>query len=67
MIAKPMFSNISEKPGPEVAVIAFFPAQEAPITAEIEAISSSIWTKTPPTFGMRAAILSATSVEGVIG
>ena len=65
--AKPRFSIIREKPGPEVEVMAFFPVQAAPITAAIEAISSSIWTKTPPAFGIRAAIRSATSVEGVIG
>jgi hypothetical protein len=40
--AYPIDSCIKLNPGPEVAVIAFAPAQEAPITAEREAISSSI-------------------------
>jgi len=67
MTAYPMFSIISEKPGPLVAVIAIAPVQEAPITAAMLAISSSIWMNTPPTFGRRSAICSAISVEGVIG
>ena len=46
-----MLSCMSEKPGPEVAVSALVPASEAPITAPIEAISSSIWMKWPPTCG----------------
>ncbi len=37
-----MFSIISEKPGPEVTVITFFPPHTAPTLAVIEAISSSI-------------------------
>ena len=45
MQARPMFSIISEKPGPEVTVITFWPPQAAPIRAAIEAISSSIWMK----------------------
>ena len=53
--------------GPDVTVIDFVPAQDAPRIAAIEASSSSIWMKTPPTFGNLAAILSATSVDGVIG
>ena len=65
--AKPMFSCISEKPGPEVAVSALVPASEAPMTAAIEAISSSIWMKSPPTWGMRRDSTSAISVDGVIG
>jgi hypothetical protein len=39
-----MFSCMSEKPGPLVAVIARAPAQAAPITAEMDASSSSNWT-----------------------
>ncbi len=65
--ARPMFSIISENPGPEVTVMAFWPPQAAPIRAVIEAISSSIWMKMPPTKGMRSANRSAVSVEGVIG
>jgi hypothetical protein len=58
---------MSEKPGPLVAVSAFAPASEAPMTAAIEAISSSIWMYMPPSFGMRFAHSSAISEEGVIG
>ena len=67
MQAKPMFSCLSEKPGPEVAVIDLRPASEAPITAPMAAISSSIWMKTPPIFGSRLARYSAISEDGVIG
>ena len=56
-----------EKPGPEVTVIAFLPAQTAPCKQIEEAISSSIWIKHPPTLGKREAILSTISVDGVIG
>jgi len=35
--------GISENPGPEVAVQLFSPPQVAPMTADIEAILSSIW------------------------
>jgi hypothetical protein len=41
-LARPMPSSFSEKPGPLVAVIAFTPPADAPITAAIAAISSSI-------------------------
>jgi hypothetical protein len=62
-----MDSCIKLKPGPEVAVIALAPVHEAPMTAEIEAISSSIWIKTPLTALSRTAILSIISLEGVMG
>ena len=55
------------KAGPEVEVMALAPAQEAPTTAAIEASSSSICMYTPPTWGSRKAMRSATSVAGVIG
>jgi len=42
IIAYPILSCIKLKPGPEVAVIERRPPQEAPITAETAAISSSI-------------------------
>ena len=42
MIATPRFSCISENPGPLVAVNDFLPDKEAPITAAMLAISSSI-------------------------
>ena len=67
MAANPMFSIIREKPGPLVAVIARAPVHDAPMMDAMEAISSSIWMKTPPFFGSFAAMCSATSVEGVIG
>jgi len=66
-MANPMFSCLSEKPGPEVAVRALLPASEPPITAAIAAISSSICRKAPPICGRRLAMNSATSVDGVIG
>ena len=63
----PIFSIISEKPGPDVIVIAFLPDHEAPSTAAMEPSSSSIWTKIAPTSGALFANASAASVEGVIG
>jgi len=65
--AKPIISCIRLKPGPDVAVSAFLPASEAPQTAAMLAISSSIWMKVPPTWGRRLASTSAISVDGVIG
>src|SRR5437868_12351261 len=41
--ARPMNSDISEMPGPEVAVKARAPFQPAPVTMPIEASSSSAW------------------------
>jgi hypothetical protein len=41
MTASPTASSIRLTPGPDVAVIAFAPVQEAPITLVIDAISSS--------------------------
>ncbi len=65
--AKPRFSCISEKPGPDVAVAALSPPSDAPMTAAIEAISSSIWMKMPPTSGSLPDSASATSDDGVMG
>ena len=67
MTARPMLSAISDRPGPDVAVMAFTPANEAPRQAIIEAISSSICTNVPSTSGRRLDISSATSEEGVMG
>jgi len=53
--------------GRDVAVIDRVPPHEAPITAEIAPISSSIWRYVPPTFGRFSAIISAISDAGVIG
>ena len=65
--ARPSSSTIRLTPGPEVAVIDFLPAYEAPITMPSAAISSSAWTTEPPTFGSSAARNSMMSVAGVIG
>ena len=67
MEAKPIISCMRQKPGPEVAVSALAPAREAPLTAAMLAISSSIWMNVPPTCGRRRASTSAISVDGVIG
>src|ERR1700743_3040648 len=72
----PMNSVISEMPGPDVAVKARAPFQEAPITIPIEASSSSPWTMAyfaSPVFGSCLSFLqwlvktSATDDDGVIG
>ena len=62
-----MFSCFSEKPGPLVAVMALTPATEAPMTAAMLPISSSICTYRPPTWGRRMDEVSATSLDGVMG
>src|SRR5579872_4446160 len=67
MAAYPMCSIMSENPGPDVTVNALAPPQTAPWMAIEAASSSSIWMKTPPTVGTRAANRSTTSVDGVIG
>jgi hypothetical protein len=67
MTAKETASIMREKPGPEVAVIAFTPAQEAPIREHAEEISSSIWINRPPTWGILWADLSMISEAGVMG
>jgi hypothetical protein len=56
-----------ENPGPLVAVIALAPPHDAPITAEIEAISSSICKQMPPTLGISRAKYSMISLLGVMG
>jgi hypothetical protein len=65
--AKPRFSCRSENPGPLVAVMLFRPASEAPITAPMLAISSSIWIKVPSNCGNRTDKISAISEAGVMG
>jgi len=65
--ASPIPSAINDKPGPEVAVMDFTPALEAPIIAFIEAISSSIWITTPPRRGSSSARYSIKSELGVMG
>ena len=63
----PIISCFNEKPGPEVAVIAFAPPSEAPSTVPMPASSSSVCMNFPPTCGRRFAMPSAISVDGVIG
>ena len=67
IIPKPMFSIMRLNPGPEVAVMDFTPAFDAPRIAAMDAISSSIWIYTPLICGRRQDICSATSVAGVNG
>jgi hypothetical protein len=55
------------RPGPDVAVMAFAPDHEAPHTAEMEPISSSIWMKAPLWSGSSFARFSMISDEGVMG
>ena len=62
-----MASCFREKPGPLVAVMDLTPARDAPQTAHMEEISSSICTNLPPTAGSSSARLSAISVDGVMG
>ncbi len=65
--ASPSISVMSERPGPEVAVMDFTPAKDAPTTAPIAASSSSVWTTVPPIFGSHSSGNWRISVEGVIG
>ena len=63
-----MASCMRLNPGPEVAVKAFAPASDAPMTAFALAISSSAWRK--PNSGCSAAQPEAMfriSVDGLIG
>jgi hypothetical protein len=55
------------KPGPEVMVIAFAPAHDAPMQEQMEAISSSICMNAAPTSPNLTDSLSSVSVAGVIG
>ena len=65
--ASPIISVMSEKPGPEVAVIALTPAYEAPSTVPSAEISSSVCTTKPPSLGSSFAKNSMMSVAGVMG
>src|SRR5687767_15236961 len=67
MDERPSISDINERPGPEVAVIDFAPAKDAPTTAPIAASSSSVCRQVPPIFGSQSASNCSTSVEGVMG
>ena len=48
MIARPMASDLSETPGPDVVVTPSWPANEAPMAAPTPAISSSAWKVVTP-------------------
>ena len=65
--ARPIISIISERPGPDVAVMDFTPAKDAPMMAPIAASSSSVWTTEPPARGSHSARKCRISEEGVIG
>src|SRR6185436_4556739 len=74
--ARPMNSDISEMPGPEVAVKARAPFQPAPVTMPIEASSSSAWMMANLFLPVSLSTLSleqyfwnasASEEEGVIG
>ena len=67
MDESPISSAISERPGPEVAVIDFTPVKEAPITAPIAASSSSVCSDEPPIFGSHSLRKWRISDDGVIG
>ena len=62
-----MPSCIRVKPGPDVAVMARAPPQLAPMTALMEASSSSICMNTPPAANILSDRYSGISVAGVIG
>ena len=67
IVARPRISVFSDMPGPEVAVIAFLPANEAPSAAPMPAISSSACSTAPPYFQISRLRNCMISVEGVIG
>ena len=65
--AKEMCSEKRLKPGPEVAVMTFNPAMEAPIQYPIAAISSSACKTVPPVGGNILSMVLRMLVAGVIG
>ena len=65
--AKPMFSCMRLMPGPDVAVMALQPAQDAPTAEQIAAISSSVCKNTPPDKGSSSDSRLGISLAGVIG
>ena len=67
MLASPSISVLSDIPGPDVAVIALRPANDAPTTAPAPAISSSACSTVPPCFQISRPRNCMISVEGVIG
>jgi len=66
MMASPRASVFSASPGPLVVVTASAPAYDAPIDAQIAAISSSAWNVLTPNSFRRESSWSM-SLAGVIG
>jgi len=64
--ARPMVSDFSAIPGPEVEVTPRAPPNAAPRAAPMPAISSSAWNVVTPKFLCLASSCS-TSLAGVIG
>ena len=60
-------SIIRQKPGPEVAVIAWWPASDAPTHAASAEISSGADSARPPRRGSSSIIVRKISLDGVIG
>ncbi len=54
-------------PGPDVAVSVRAPVIAAPMHMLMEAISSSAWMATPPTFGSSRTMCNSSGVAGEIG
>ena len=67
IVASPSISVFRDMPGPEVAVSAFLPANDAPTQAPMPAISSSHWSIVPPYFQISRFRKCMISDEGVIG
>ena len=67
MVARPRISDLSDMPGPELTVMTFLPANDAPTHAPTLAISSSNCTTAPPYFQISRVMNCMTSVEGVMG
>ncbi len=64
--ARPMVSDFSASPGPDVVVTPSAPPKEAPSAAPTPAISSSAWKVVTPKF-LCLANSCSTSEAGVIG
>src|SRR3990172_10871372 len=64
---RPMVSDMSDSPGPDVDVMLLPPAHDAPATLQIADISSSVWRTMPPSLGRWTASHSMISEAGVMG
>ena len=67
IMAKPIFSEKRDSPGPLEAVKAVAPAVAAPIQCPMEEISSSPWIPIPPTLGSSRNICVNIPDAGVMG